>query len=275
MKQDTASMKMRWVWPGRIPSRRVTLIAGFDRVEATLVACKLAAVVSQGGKWPLGEGEAKRGRVVVISPEEGLFDTLWLKMEAAGADLDQIFGLKSNSSGTDLDVLAKTIQRIRKVRMVIFDPATALLDEIRDDDDDLKDLAAFAAEFRLAIVLTAHINSDLTEAEFECLAASQAGLLAVRKPGTDQQLLVSRPSEFSKNVPAITFIVEQKKLPNDIVAPMVRWGEPMDLSFDEAVAPTQLMGAWERSSEFRRVWAHLPKPDRERFFEVMRAYPTS
>lgn len=49
---DVTQAATAWLWPGRIPLERITLLAGDDDGSASLVARDLAARVSRGAGWP-------------------------------------------------------------------------------------------------------------------------------------------------------------------------------------------------------------------------------
>lgn len=241
--------KVRWLWRHRIPSRQVTVIAGGDKAGKTVVICKLAATISRGRAWPLGEGRAKRGNVIVISTEDDPATTLRPRLEAAGADLTRIFVLPIGDLTFDLETglerLAKDVRRIGGVRAIFFDPATALLGSIsRNNGDAIRvlftRLAAFAAEHRLAVVVTAHLNkSNTVTGSFEWLAASRAAFLVAHEPGTGRRLFVPRASTLAKEMPAVAFQIREKTLKSGIAAPRVRWQrDPVAVSFDEALAAT-------------------------------------
>jgi hypothetical protein len=48
----------------------VTVLAGYQKTGKSLVACNIAATITRGGKFPAGEGEAKRGHVIMINGED-------------------------------------------------------------------------------------------------------------------------------------------------------------------------------------------------------------
>lgn len=119
---DVESLPLNWLWPGRIPRGRLTLLAGDPGIGKSLVALDLAARVSRGGRWPdesrtadrppgnhpkedecPGENcpDAKRpeeeGRarqpanVLVFSMEDDLRDTIRPRLLRAHADPERAF----------------------------------------------------------------------------------------------------------------------------------------------------------------------------------------
>jgi ParB family chromosome partitioning protein len=82
------------------------------------------------------------------------------------------------------------------------------------------------------------------------LANNQSALISIAKePTADAQ--IKKVKELS---------IKPPKLPNASI---------------EKQKFAQVQTAWQHSSEFQDAWTHLVKPDRERFFKVMRAHPYS
>ena len=55
---DIQPTRLRWLWPGRIPLGKVTVIAGDPGVGKSLVTIDMAARVSNGTQWPDGTDNA-------------------------------------------------------------------------------------------------------------------------------------------------------------------------------------------------------------------------
>src|ERR1700677_1206226 len=69
---DLKPEKLVWVWPGRIPEGKLVLLGGPPGLgKSQLTAC-MAAVVSNGGSWPCGEGSTLPGDVIFMSAEDGI-----------------------------------------------------------------------------------------------------------------------------------------------------------------------------------------------------------
>jgi hypothetical protein len=66
---------VRWLWPGRIPIGKVTLLVGDPGLGKSLVALDVAARVSRGAAWPdAAMGEGGRGKAEGL-PEAPLHDS--------------------------------------------------------------------------------------------------------------------------------------------------------------------------------------------------------
>jgi hypothetical protein len=191
---DVAPATPEWLWPHRIPLRRLTILAG-DSTAASAVACDIAARVSCGQGWPDGVAEPlaekavdtgaggasppPAGKVLILSPRREIAETLVPALKRSGADLAHVFCLdgvlqrpRQVSSGwarplqlpEDLRSLRRSLRAMGPVRLMIIDPIEPLL-----DNSDLgrgpalaaavaADLAELAYEFNMAVVGVAELR---------------------------------------------------------------------------------------------------------------------
>jgi hypothetical protein len=83
---DTLAVPVRWLWPGRVPIGRPTVLFGGLDHGKSITALDLAAWVSTGAEWPDGRGRAPKGKVILMSREDDLADTIRPRLDEAGAD---------------------------------------------------------------------------------------------------------------------------------------------------------------------------------------------
>ena len=192
---DLKPAQVSWIWPGRIPLGRLTLIAGESRVGKSLVALDIAARVSRGAPWPDvpgpdapgpdvmgpdaprpdGAGKAHQaGNVLILGMNSAAAADVVSRLDRAGADLAKVFfadgvylpdtsdqGWKRPLSlAEDLQSLAKTIREL-SLRLVIVDPLWAFTGA-RGHAHGLRIavLAELAAESGAAIVGVADLLRD-------------------------------------------------------------------------------------------------------------------
>lgn len=117
----------------------MTLLDGDPGLGKSLITLALAALISRGMAMPDGEPGTKGG-VVLITPEDGLADTIQPRHARMGADLTKIVSIgtvaETVSDGntynrpftlpTDLPKLQAAMQRV-KAKLVIIDPVMAIL----------------------------------------------------------------------------------------------------------------------------------------------------
>src|SRR5262249_14556279 len=88
-----------WLWPDRFAIGKLGLIVGLPEQGKDQILCDIAARITQGAEWPLGEGHARRGRVIILTVEDSLNDTVMPRLRAAGADLDRIEVIRTAREG--------------------------------------------------------------------------------------------------------------------------------------------------------------------------------
>ena len=139
--------RLHWLWPGRVPLGKLTLLIGDPGLGKSFVTLDVAARVSRGQSLPALEGETPSaatapGSVVLLSAEDDALDTIHPRLAAAGADLNRIDVLKAirlqrASDGTsfeaqfslqsDVALLEDAIAARDNCRLVVIDPITAYL----------------------------------------------------------------------------------------------------------------------------------------------------
>jgi putative DNA primase/helicase len=181
-----ADVKMKvvtWLWPDRFAIGKLGIIAGLPDEGKGQILAFLCAAVTKGGEWPMNEGRAPKGKVIVFSDEDDVADTLAPRLEAAGADRchveiikmvreegrDRLFSLIS-----DLEALRQKIENVSNVKLVVIDPISAYLgglgkiDSFRTTDVRavLTPLVTLAAVMKIAIIGVMHFNKkmDVTNA---------------------------------------------------------------------------------------------------------------
>lgn len=108
---------VRWLWEGRIPFGKVTVLEGDPGVGKSTLALDIAARVSRGQALPPsrdGHPDAAPASVLIHSGDDGLADTVSPRLMAAGADLKKVWAF-----GHPLDVA--DLGAIRPA-LIILDP---------------------------------------------------------------------------------------------------------------------------------------------------------
>lgn len=173
----TKSAAVSWIWPGRIPAGKVTMIAGDPKVGKSLLAATIAATISAGGRWPVDDSKARAGRVIMLSAEDDPGDTIRPRVEAAGGNVGNVSVITTvpdiDDAGQlctrpfsmlrDLQQLAAEIKTDPHIRALIIDPISAYLcgiDSHRNSDvrEMLHPLSVLAAETGAAVICITHLN---------------------------------------------------------------------------------------------------------------------
>lgn len=136
------SRKMDWLWPGRLPLGKVSLLTGNINEGKSLVVCDLIARVTTGRDWPDGSPGGEPADVLLIAPDTRLTEVVFPRLEAAGADLLRVHALswidwKDRKSGepdgdafrlpVDGPLLEHTLEENPSFRLIVIDPLAEFL----------------------------------------------------------------------------------------------------------------------------------------------------
>lgn len=177
---DVQPESISWLWPGRIPAGKLTLIVGDPGLGKSILTADLAARVSQSGLWPDGQISNATGGVVMLSAEDAPGDTIRPRLDAAGGSPERITLLQGVarydpknkrkvgqpvSLQRDLDAIRKAIERTPDCRLVIIDPINAYIGGIDNHKDSelrtvLTPLCELARETGVALVGISHLNKS-------------------------------------------------------------------------------------------------------------------
>jgi putative DNA primase/helicase len=167
---------VRWLWPGRIPLRRVTgILARQGKGKSTLLGW-LASQVSSGFAWPDVTVPNQAGSVVVLQGEEIISEDYLPRLVAMGADNTKIHVVNAivrDPSGTpchpnlsrDVEAIADLVDRVGDVRLLVVDPLGSYVSGISGYNDAevrafMAPLFKLAEEKRIAVVLFIHPSKD-------------------------------------------------------------------------------------------------------------------
>jgi putative DNA primase/helicase len=174
---DVRPEVVTWLWPGRVPWGKLTVLEGDPGVGKSTLALQIAAHVSSGRSLLPGT-EALDPSTVLLLPsfEDGTADTVVPRLQAAGADCSRIHELRGVAySGAahstplslpnDVEVLRDEIQS-RGARLVLIDSLTTSLSAGTDPYKDmdvrkaLAPLARVAEETGAAVVVIRHFTKS-------------------------------------------------------------------------------------------------------------------
>ncbi len=117
---EIQSKPVHWLWEGRVPFGKVTLLDGEPGAGKSLLALDLAARVSRGASMPLERVKPpSAANVVIYNDDDNLADTVRPRLEAAGADLSRI-------RCVDCEISAEDVKDIRPA-LIIIDPLSTYL----------------------------------------------------------------------------------------------------------------------------------------------------
>jgi len=173
---DVAAEEVTWLWPGRIPFGKVTLLVGDPGLGKSFVSLYLASRLSTGS--PL-QGETEKPpkiTTLLLSAEDDLADTIRPRLNQMDADVTRIFAFKGVIEkdkderdiermvrlDTDLTALEQQVVETG-ARFVVVDPINAYMGKTDGNQDiDLRrvlnPLAMIASRHKVAILVVTHSN---------------------------------------------------------------------------------------------------------------------
>ena len=255
---DVQCEQIQWLWPGRIPLGKLTILDGDPGLGKSTLLCDIAARITTGRPLPTGES-CPPGGVVILSTEDGIADTIRPRLEAAGADLTRCLVVQvipeSNGPGhvpvipDDLPALASAVRRV-EARLLVIDPLMAHLggqtQSHRDQDvrRALAPLSLFAQQFLLAVVVIRHLNkrsggSPLYRGggSIGIIGAARVGLLVAADPADDDRKMLACTKINVARMPA-SLAFRVISCPDRPEVSMIRWegASPLNAS-DLLTAP--------------------------------------
>lgn len=240
--------EVRWLWEGRIPLGKLTMLDGDPGLAKSTITLDLAARLSVAATMPDGTASDISGPAgtVLLTAEDGLADTIRPRLDAAGAQCAHIVALKMVDSETgarlptvqDVDAIREAVE-IVDAALVVVDPLVAYLgSEVnthRDSDvrEGLHGLAELAEELGVAILAVRHLNkSGGSNPKYRgggsigLIAAARSGLLVAEDPedsSGERRVLASTKSNLCPEPPALSYQLET--LPGSSVARVAWEGE--------------------------------------------------
>jgi hypothetical protein len=209
--------RVTWLWPGRIPAGKLSLLVGDPEAGKSTIALDIAARVTTQRPFPDGS-PCPLGDVLYLTLEDGLADTVRPRLDAASANAHRVHSItgmvseEHGESGLVLPVDLPAIEgvcRERGIILVVLDPIKGYLttgNEWRDGDvrRALGPLAAFAERTGIAVLAIVHLTkASGTPAQYRVsgsiafTAAARSVLLAAPDPGSDNGRRVLAPLKCS------------------------------------------------------------------------------
>jgi hypothetical protein len=171
---DVAPREIKWLWPGRVPMGRITLLVGRPGEGKSFLTCDMASRISAGTPWPDGS-DCPAGSVIFISAEDDPGDTIRPRLDAHHADVRKVHLLSAvrrmGSDGmvhevlftlADVEVLESALKAVPDCRLIVVDPIGSFLggdtDAHRDNEvrSVLAPVAKLAEKYGPAVLVVAH-----------------------------------------------------------------------------------------------------------------------
>ncbi|MCT1683252.1 AAA family ATPase [Corynebacterium appendicis] len=247
--------RLDWLIPNWIPKRSLTLLAGREGLGKSTIACDIAAQATRG------ELTGTPMRVAYLATEDSPSITVRPRLEAAGADLENVFffeiATETGGTGTltlpgDTGLLTNALVD-NDVHLVVLDAAKSAmhgsLDGYRDDDvrQFLEPLAGMADKHDIAVLGLVHFgkreSSDPGKLILGSIAWSQIARSVLSVAANEDGTLVVTntkgnlaPATVSREVRIISATVKVDQGGTAEVG-RAEWGEETNISAADLLAP--------------------------------------
>ena len=162
---EIQSQEVAWLWYPFIPYGKLTIFQGDPGDGKTTLVLNIAAKLSKGEGIDSEMKLTEPLGVIYQSAEDGLADTVKPRLEAAGANCENISVIDESIKSLSMidERLEEAIIRT-KAKLLILDPIQAYLgggmdmNRANEARDMTKKLATLAEKYQCAIVLVGHMN---------------------------------------------------------------------------------------------------------------------
>ena len=258
---------MDWLWPGRIPLGRISMLVGRPGEGKSFLAAYMAALISIGGHWPDGM-YCPQGAVILISGEDDPGDTIRPRLDAHCADCTHIYILKTvayrDSTGSkkergftlaDISQLEQALADHTGIKLIVIDPIGSFLggkvDGHRDNEIRavLAPLAALAEKYDCAVLIVAHRRKSAA-ASADDMALGSIGFVGLSRAvwhlsrdgnNPERRLLLPGKMNLCRQPDGLAFLIGGEP------AVIVWESEPVKMSADDHQA--EVNGAVKRGPE--------------------------
>ena len=162
---EIQSQEVAWLWFPFIPYGKLTIVQGDPGDGKTTLVLNIAAKLSKGEGLDSKMKLTEPLNVIYQSAEDGLADTVKPRLEAAGANCENISVIDESIKSLSMidERLEEAVIRT-KAKLLILDPIQAYLgggmdmNRANEARDMIKKLATLAEKYQCAIVLVGHMN---------------------------------------------------------------------------------------------------------------------
>jgi len=295
---DVQPEPIRWLWPGRVPLGRITLLAGRQGIGKSLVSVDMAGRVSTGSPWPDGE-DCRRGSVLVLAAEDDPADTIRPRLDAARADPSRVYLLQAVRrieegkpfelavTLADVGDIEEAVQQLPDCRLLIVDPIGSYLGSRTDGNAEnqvrgvLQPLADLARRHGFACLIVVHrrkapgvVADDTVLGSRAFTALARAVWHVCHDPANkDRRLFLPGKMNLAGDVEGLSFTIGDEP-------PRVFWDrEPVAMTADDALAAEaeglkrgpEARALAEAKRLLREALAEGPRPAKDVEAELMDA----
>ena len=188
---DVEPRPVAWLWRGRVPLGRITLLVGRPGEGKSFLTTDMASRISTGTPWPDGN-DCPQGSVLMLTAEDDPADTIRPRLDAHYADVARVHLLSAvrrvDKDGqyerlvtlADVDAIEESLVKLPDCKLIVVDPIGSFLgggtDAHRDNEvrSVLAPIAALAEKHGPAVLVVAHRRKSQSPAADDLVLGSRA-----------------------------------------------------------------------------------------------------
>ncbi|MFY9737700.1 MAG: AAA family ATPase [Candidatus Cybelea sp.] len=165
--------QVSWLWNGRIPRAKVTVLAGDPGAGKSFLSVAISAAITGGPPLPDDDAvQPTSGRVIMWNGEDGIADTIRPRADACGMDTSKCTVVRGTLDAegkchpfslADVAQLEDEIEGFGDVAALVIDPIQALLGGVDSHKDAetraaLQCLVTLAERTGVAVIVVMHLR---------------------------------------------------------------------------------------------------------------------
>ncbi len=246
---------IKWLWPGRIPLGKLTLLFGDPGIGKSLLTTTIAAHVSTGKPWPDGS-KCPEGETLLFSAHDNVPAVIVPRLIAAGADLTKVFNGAEVQSGDgtmhsfsmleNVNDIADTLEAHPDIKLIVIDPIFAYMGNVDEYSNAsvsamLAPWRELATRYEVTVLMITFINDETDQfARYRAYGSDaftgscpHSFVLASDYRDPDNRLLLPARNSLAPDIGGLEFTIAEQD-----GYPVIQWGpNPATISADEALEP--------------------------------------
>jgi hypothetical protein len=221
-----------WLWPGRLPMGKITLLSGDPGTGKSFLSLDLAARITTGRQAPDNQ-PLNSGACLFMVGEDGLADTVRARADMLKADPSKIIVLdgvicKNGKQGffrfdEHMAAIEKAARSIRDLRLIVIDPIASFLGKFDPNKQGdaravMDPLAKIAENQCVSVLVLAHLNKAQTASAVYRTSGSQQWPAAARAvfyvaedpDDKDRRILDTLKMNLARKPHKLSFIIADK-----------------------------------------------------------------
>ncbi len=251
---DVKREEVQWRWTNRLPASKLVLLEGDPGTGKSWTSLAIATAITTGALLPGDTERHEPRRVLLLTAEDGLADTVRPRMEDMHADLSRVDVLEAVNDGQgherhpslvdDVHLIEEHVARRGDYALVIIDPINAYLGATDTYKDSalravLAPWAAMAEQQRLIVLPILHLTKSARDraiyrgqGSIAYAAAARVVMLAGVNPTNPHERVLSWvKNNLAPPAPSLLFEIQ--------AGGRFRWGDETDVTPAALLAPDE------------------------------------